>query len=346
LPIQWYFKKDGQEHGPVNSEEVRRLARLGILQPTDLVRKSDMTRWAPASALKGLFPSARAEPSPTPIHTSALVEQLVSAMQPKLAPAPPVPEPAPDLPPRTSARGIWYLTAIAALVAIIGGTYRFVIEPKFFAAATPKAQDVAPRAVASAPAQAEPLDPQLQAISTDSIVDRGLALQRLRADSLAASARPQVHQVICETLDDREYAGIWPAALRALGEIGSTADFPLLKPLIESGPIQTQCAAMATALILDPARGLEYFEPRAGDDKYGSATTTCLADFGPRCESAALAMLQSRQRMCRYHALYLLKEFGTAKSIETITAAKRSESDKSIVQSYQFTIDAINARNQ
>jgi hypothetical protein len=355
LAIEWYFKKDGRELGPVDSDEVRRLARFGVLQPTDLIRKSDMTRWAPASAIKGLFPSPTPSTSPSParetppqpIDTSALVDQLVTAIQPTLSPIEAVPSPrsAPEPPPPKSSRGVWYLTAVAVLVAVAGGAYHFLIEPRLAPPEAPVTRSNPLRTTSSTPAQTEPIDPQLQAISTDSIFDRGLALQQLRLASLSERARQPAHQIICETLDNRTYSAIWPAALRALGEIGSTSDVSRLKPLIDSGPIETQCAAMATALMLDPREGLALFEPRAGDDKYGSATTSCLAEFGPRCEAAALAMLKSKEKMCRYHALNLLKEFGSTGAIQAITNAKQAEPDKSIAQGYQFTIDAINARN-
>jgi hypothetical protein len=347
LGIEWYFKKDGRELGPVDSGEVRKLAKLGVLRPTDLVRKSDMTRWAPASAIKGLFASPRPAKEPRPINSSMLADQLVSAIQPVVMTKPVEPIIVPEPPVRKLDKGIWVVMAVAVVVATAGGVYRFVIEPGHEQAAL--ADQIVSR---SAPTTAPPvlstdgLDPQLQAITTQSPFDRGLALQHLRGESLSPKSKSQARQLIGETLDDREYETIWPAALRALGEVGSSGDLPRLKPLIESGPVQTQSAAIATAMLLDPQHGLAFFEPRVNDNKYASAITTCLADFGSRCEPAALAMLRSKQKLCRYHALNLLKQFGSAHSIDAITKAKQNESDKSILQGYQFTIDAINARSQ
>ena len=103
---------------------------------------------------------------------------------------------------------------------------------------------------------------------------------------------------------------------------------------------------MATAMVLDPRTGIKLFEPRAADDKYGSITAGYLADWGERCEPVALEMLKSPVRMCRYHALFLLKAFGTSKAIDAIARAKQSEPDKLIADSYQYTIDAINSRNR
>ena len=64
---QWHYAKGSEKHGPVSSSELRRLARDGDLQPTDLVHKDGMADWAPASRVKGLFDkSSRTAPPPLP----------------------------------------------------------------------------------------------------------------------------------------------------------------------------------------------------------------------------------------------------------------------------------------
>ncbi|QDU78530.1 RDD family protein [Polystyrenella longa] len=53
-PIKWYYQINGEEHGPVTSDDLRRMAVAGTLNPNDLVRKEDMDEWLPATRLKGL----------------------------------------------------------------------------------------------------------------------------------------------------------------------------------------------------------------------------------------------------------------------------------------------------
>jgi hypothetical protein len=57
MPTQWFFQVDGVEQGPVDAAEIRRLVAAGSIVPTTPVRKSDMTAWVKASAIKGLFPA-------------------------------------------------------------------------------------------------------------------------------------------------------------------------------------------------------------------------------------------------------------------------------------------------
>lgn len=62
---EWYFAKDDEPFGPVSTADLKRLAAVGLLQPTDLVWKNGMQAWQPASRLKGL--PAAAAPCPPPL---------------------------------------------------------------------------------------------------------------------------------------------------------------------------------------------------------------------------------------------------------------------------------------
>jgi hypothetical protein len=67
----WFYDHDGRVNGPVNVAELRQLAALGQLLPTDRVRKEDMNRWVKAKAVKGLFAPMAADaeagdPPPVP----------------------------------------------------------------------------------------------------------------------------------------------------------------------------------------------------------------------------------------------------------------------------------------
>ncbi len=238
------------------------------------------------------------------------------------------------------------MAVTAALIAVAAGAYRFWPERS---ESTVASLDLRPQPVQPATQAilaADITDPLLLAISAQNPFDRGMALREVRSGTIAPKLRAEVHQIICDTLDDRAFSSIWSSAARALGEVGTPDDLSRLKSLIEQSPVQTQCAAMASAMVLDPRAGVKLFEPRAADDRYGATTAGYLADWGPRCEPVAVALLQSPQRMCRFHALFLLKAFGTPKALDALAKASHEEQDKLIATGYQFTIDAIHSRNQ
>jgi hypothetical protein len=66
--FEWYYTRNKEQCGPVNSTQLKELAAQGELLPTDLVWKDGMTQWVSAATLKSLF----AEPSaPTPLAHAA-----------------------------------------------------------------------------------------------------------------------------------------------------------------------------------------------------------------------------------------------------------------------------------
>ena len=85
--MEWYYAKHGNQFGPVEEEELHRLAREGGILPQDLVWNASMgNQWMPASSIETLFPSAPATPPPIPNQEAAT----------------PVPEPSPSTPRPTS----------------------------------------------------------------------------------------------------------------------------------------------------------------------------------------------------------------------------------------------------
>jgi hypothetical protein len=48
---EWYYTNQGQQMGPVSTEELRNFASNGRLQPNDLVWKDGMPKWVPASSV-------------------------------------------------------------------------------------------------------------------------------------------------------------------------------------------------------------------------------------------------------------------------------------------------------
>jgi len=54
---EWYFSVEGQQFGPVSSEQLREMATAGRLRPNDFVWRPGLKTWVPAAKVKGLFPT-------------------------------------------------------------------------------------------------------------------------------------------------------------------------------------------------------------------------------------------------------------------------------------------------
>jgi prepilin-type N-terminal cleavage/methylation domain-containing protein len=63
----WFYKHDGRTHGPVSAEDLRAAIILQFTQPTDLVRRTSLSDWAPALAFPELlvWSESRRTPSST-----------------------------------------------------------------------------------------------------------------------------------------------------------------------------------------------------------------------------------------------------------------------------------------
>ncbi len=69
----WYCAIDGQQYGPLSTEELRDLAEQGRLRPTDHVRPTESEQWTKAAKVRGLFSATakpRAKTGPPPIAGS------------------------------------------------------------------------------------------------------------------------------------------------------------------------------------------------------------------------------------------------------------------------------------
>ena len=56
---EWYYTKNGQQKGPVSTEELKRLAGSGQIQTTDFIWRQRMPQWAQAGqCIKALLPAA------------------------------------------------------------------------------------------------------------------------------------------------------------------------------------------------------------------------------------------------------------------------------------------------
>ncbi|MEM1306408.1 MAG: DUF4339 domain-containing protein [Pseudomonadota bacterium] len=91
----WYLARDGQQYGPIQDDELRKLVELSHLQDGDLVWSPAYTEWQPASVVIELFSSSAA---PTSSADAAPAEPDAPTAQPVS------PEPATALADTTSAR--------------------------------------------------------------------------------------------------------------------------------------------------------------------------------------------------------------------------------------------------
>jgi hypothetical protein len=88
---EWYYVKDGNREGPVDSNQLKKMAADGNLLPEDQVWRDGMEEWVAARSIKGLFAAA---PPPLPPRQSLA--------EPPMPPA----APAQDMPPRQARRPV------------------------------------------------------------------------------------------------------------------------------------------------------------------------------------------------------------------------------------------------
>ena len=69
---QWFYGRDGAQHGPITDADLHRLAQTGELRPADLVWRDGMPQWQPAQEVPGLFPDLPLGPPPLPTPGSSL----------------------------------------------------------------------------------------------------------------------------------------------------------------------------------------------------------------------------------------------------------------------------------
>ena len=117
IMAKWYWMKDGQKHGPVNTAHLKQLARAGQLQPTDMIWRDGLPDWVTASKTKGLFKvaqAATASGSPPPLPTNR-----VTGGTPGLAP--PLPPAGPVFPaPQRRPVSVTVLAVLSMISAILG----------------------------------------------------------------------------------------------------------------------------------------------------------------------------------------------------------------------------------
>ena len=99
MATEWYYSQGKARLGPVSSLELRELAALGQLQPTDLVWKDGFAEWVAASKVKDLTfatPKAVASSQTPPKHTISNAsaddreELTLAASSPAITSTPPI----------------------------------------------------------------------------------------------------------------------------------------------------------------------------------------------------------------------------------------------------------------
>lgn len=65
-PANWFYGREGVQHGPVGEDELRRLVDSGLLGPHDLVWRDGMPAWQPAQDVPGLLDVVALGPPPLP----------------------------------------------------------------------------------------------------------------------------------------------------------------------------------------------------------------------------------------------------------------------------------------
>ena len=66
----WYYAKNGQQQGPVNSAQLKQMASAGQIGPDDLVFREGGTQWVAASTVAGLQFGGGSPPAPAPVSPS------------------------------------------------------------------------------------------------------------------------------------------------------------------------------------------------------------------------------------------------------------------------------------
>src|SRR5262249_46293119 len=78
---EWFFSKNGQQHGPVGSQRLKELASTGTIAPTDLIWREGMAEWQPASKIRDLFSTKSQEKQ----NSTSATQGTKSVKRPKSA---------------------------------------------------------------------------------------------------------------------------------------------------------------------------------------------------------------------------------------------------------------------
>jgi hypothetical protein len=246
---KWLLRRGDQEIGPMRSGVFKHLAVNGQLRPDDLVRKTSMNRFVPASAVKGLFPSDAghrapvvAEKAPPAPHDEKKPEFEVPGA-PVAATGRPVPWTRIGIRSLVGAGGVVALVSLIFLASALG--HRGVLEPGTGVVAGVPAESapptiapptsalpaIAPPAIAvaaSQPGEAAPQDElsdELRALPPDKAI--ALAIEYLQPPETEARKRTAflLLQDAANAGDGRAMLGLSDCYRSGIGTPASRADW-------------------------------------------------------------------------------------------------------------------------
>ena len=76
---QWFYEKNGNQYGPLDSHQMQALGKSGQLGPNDLVWREGMQTKIPAAKYKGLLPERSVTQSNPPVDSTEVVIDSGSA---------------------------------------------------------------------------------------------------------------------------------------------------------------------------------------------------------------------------------------------------------------------------
>lgn len=137
------------------------------------------------------------------------------------------------------------------------------------------------------------------------------------------------------------------AALRALGQWGTTEHVPLLIDLVPNPSQDIRWAAMEALVELGDERGAKAIATRLGDiwDRQRGPVTQCLIALGPKAETAVIPYLDHSHHFTRREACKILKAIGTEKSIAPLEKVA-SGSDRIFAKDAKDALEAVRIRLQ
>jgi hypothetical protein len=345
MPSEWFYQKDGTEHGPISSSALRQLVAGAQINPDTPLRRSEMAKWARAGAVKGLFPDAPQNPAPASLD-AATTPTLQS--MPRTAPTKPAPTP-PPLPvsaesPAPSNKALKIVAGAAAFIVSFAGAWmlasyvtsriahpRQVVGPPPSPTAPVSAfESVSERAAATPPPTFASDDEMIvyTLSSTDPVVryttfnllQKKPNLTPVQADHAASLCR--------DTLSKQDYHECFYNALLVFSLVGNKDDATLAESMASQNIPGVKANCLMAVLILNPDEGVKFADahPDPGDFYDVSALRSGLErDKNKRGLPAAVALLNAGHPALRGLGLQVIQDIGTAAQIPAVQDALTQE---------------------
>lgn len=117
--MNWYYAKNGVQHGPVPLETLRDKIAMGEIGPSDLAWKEGLADWAPVSTIEELKPRTVAEPEVVAVSADPAPAEIRTSQPSVSAPASPGPvgHPVPTAP----------VSATLAVISMICGIISLIV---------------------------------------------------------------------------------------------------------------------------------------------------------------------------------------------------------------------------